>query len=393
MVRQKYERIKPSLTVGSIGPVGQGKTTLTSAITKVLAEQGQAKFKSCDEIAFPYPSGARVCGGLYDVDIEYQTDARYYTHIDRPGHDYIEKMITGLAQMDGAILVISAKDGPMPHAKEHIRVARQVGIRHIVAWINKCDLVDDPELLDGVEIEVRELLSKYEFRGGEIPVIRGSANKALDGDAAEKENIIKLIKAVDEYIPTPKRQVDKPFLQVVEDVLLITGRGTVASGIVARGEIRVGDKVEIVGSQGTRTTTVTGIEMYQKAIESAIANDHVGIFVDIDKTQIERGQVIAQPGSIKPHRKFKAEVYLLSKEEGGRDLSFFTGYKPQFCIHTADRPGSIQLPAGIDMVMPGANTPLEVELIQPVALEEGMRFAMREDGRVIGAGVVTGIIE
>jgi elongation factor Tu len=389
-LRQKHPRIEHT-TVGTIGHVGHGKTTVTSAITMILSEQGKAEFVSCEKIAFPYPPGTRVCGGSYEPNILYQTDARYYSHV-RPGDD-IKKMITGQAQMDGAILVISAKDGPISHAKEHIRVARQIGIRHIVVWINKCDLVDDPELLDRVEMEVRELLCSHEFKGDETPVIRGSANNALLGDAAQKENIIKLIKAMDEYIPTPKREVDKPFLHIVEDVFSITGRGTVASGYVLRGEIKVGEKVDIVGWQAPRTATVTGIEMYQKKIERAIANDNVGIFLDIESSQIQRGQVIAQPASIKAHTRFKAEVYVLNKEEAGRDVLFSNGYRPHFCIHTANHPGSIKLHGGMETITPGTNAALEVELIQPVALEEGLRFAIREEASVIGAGVVTGIIE
>jgi elongation factor Tu len=394
MARQKYERNKPNVNVGTIGHVDHGKTSLTAAITKVLSEQGKAKFKAYDEIDAAPEEKARGIT-INTAHVEYETDARHYSHVDCPGHaDYIKNMITGAAQMDGAILVISANDGPMPQTREHILLARQVGVPYIVVWLNKCDLVDDPELLDLVEMEARELLSKYEFPGDKIPFIRGSATKALDGDAAQKENITKLMKAVDDYIPTPERQIDKPFLLAVEDVFSITGRGTVATGRIERGQIKVGEEVEIVGLQETRKTVVTGVEMYQKTLDSGIAGDNVGILLrGIDKTQIERGQVIAKPGSIKPHTKFKAEVYVLSKEEGGRHTPFFPGYRPQFYIRTTDVTGSIQLPQGVEMVMPGDNVAMEVELIQPVAVEQGMRFAIREGGRTVGAGVVADIIQ
>jgi len=394
MARQKYERNKPNVNVGTIGHVDHGKTSLTAAITKVLAEQGKAKFKAYDEIDAAPEEKARGIT-INTAHVEYETDARHYSHVDCPGHaDYIKNMITGAAQMDGAILVISANDGPMPQTREHILLARQVGVPYVVVWLNKCDLVDDPELLDLVEMEARELLQKYDFPGDKIPFIRGSATKALEGDKAQYENITQLMKAVDEYIPTPERQIDKPFLLAVEDVFSITGRGTVATGRIERGQIKVGEEVEIVGLQETRKTTVTGVEMYQKTLDSGIAGDNVGILLrGIDKTMIERGQVIAKPGSIKPHTKFKAEVYVLSKEEGGRHTPFFPGYRPQFYIRTTDVTGSIQLPQGVEMVMPGDNVAMDVELIQPVAVEEGMRFAIREGGRTVGAGVVAKIIE
>ena len=394
MARQKYERNKPNVNVGTIGHVDHGETSLTAAITKVLAEQGKAKFKAYDEIDAAPEEKARGIT-INTAHVEYETDARHYSHVDCPGHaDYIKNMITGAAQMDGAILVISANDGPMPQTREHILLARQVGVPYVVVWLNKCDLVDDPELLDLVEMEARELLQKYDFPGDKIPFIRGSATKALEGDKAQYENITQLMKAVDEYIPTPERQIDKPFLLAVEDVFSITGRGTVATGRIERGQIKVGEEVEIVGLQETRKTTVTGVEMYQKTLDSGIAGDNVGILLrGIDKTMIERGQVIAKPGSIKPHTKFKAEVYVLSKEEGGRHTPFFPGYRPQFYIRTTDVTGSIQLPQGVEMVMPGDNVAMDVELIQPVAVEEGMRFAIREGGRTVGAGVVAKIIE
>ncbi len=394
MARQKYERNKPNVNVGTIGHVDHGKTTLTAAITKVLAEQGKAKFKAYDEIDAAPEEKARGIT-INTAHVEYETDSRHYSHVDCPGHaDYIKNMITGAAQMDGAILVISANDGPMPQTREHILLARQVGVPHIVVWLNKCDLVDDPELLDLVEMEARELLGKYQFPGDKIPFIRGTATKALDGDPTEREHILELMKAVDDFIPTPMREVDKPFLLAVEDVFSITGRGTVATGRIERGQVKVGDEVEIVGLQETRKTVVTGVEMYQKTLDSGIAGDNVGILLrGIDKTMIERGQVIAKPGSIKPHTKFKAEVYVLSKEEGGRHTPFFPGYRPQFYIRTTDVTGSIVLPQGVEMVMPGDNVAMEVELIQPVAVEEGMRFAIREGGRTVGAGVVASIIE
>ena len=380
--------------MGTIGHVDHGKTSLTAAITKVLAEAGKAKFKAYDEIDAAPEEKARGIT-INTAHVEYETENRHYSHVDCPGHaDYIKNMITGAAQMDGAILVVSAADGPMPQTREHILLARQVGVPYIVVWLNKCDMVDDPELLDLVEMEVRELLAKYNFPGDDIPFIRGSAVKVLEGDAKAKEQIHELMKQVDSYIPTPQREIDKPFLLAVEDVFSITGRGTVATGRIERGKVKVGEEVEIVGLGDTRKTTVTGVEMYQKTLDEGMAGDNVGILLrGIEKNDIQRGQVIAKPGSIKPHTKFKSEVYVLSKEEGGRHTPFFPGYRPQFYIRTTDVTGSITLPAGVEMVMPGDNVSMEVELIMPVAVEEGMRFAIREGGRTVGAGVVASIIE
>ncbi|MBS2001307.1 MAG: elongation factor Tu [Candidatus Obscuribacterales bacterium] len=393
MARQKFERNKPNVNIGTIGHVDHGKTTLTAAITTYLAKSGQAKAKKYDEIDAAPEEKARGIT-INTAHVEYETPNRHYSHVDCPGHaDYIKNMITGAAQMDGAILVISANDGPMPQTREHILLARQVGVPHIVVYLNKCDLVDDPELLDLVELEARELLTKYQFPGDDIPFIRGSAVKALAGDPAEEKKLEELMNKVDTYIPTPQRDIDKPFLLAVEDVFSITGRGTVATGRIERGQVKVGEEVEIVGLQDTRKTTVTGVEMYQKTLDSGMAGDNVGVLLrGIDKTMIERGQVIAKPNSIKPHTKFNAEVYILSKEEGGRHTPFFPGYRPQFYIRTTDVTGSIKLPAGVEMVMPGDNVAMEVELIQPVAVEEGMRFAIREGGRTVGAGVVATII-
>jgi elongation factor Tu len=381
------------VNIGTIGHVDHGKTSLTAAITLVLSKQGKAKFKKYDEIDAAPEEKARGIT-INTAHVEYETENRHYSHVDCPGHaDYIKNMITGAAQMDGAILVISASDGPMPQTREHILLARQVGVPYIVVYLNKCDMVDDVELLDLVELEARELLDKYQFPGDKTPFIRGSALKALEGDAEQEKNIHALMKAVDDYIPTPERDIDKPFLLAVEDVFSITGRGTVATGRIERGQVKVGEEVEIIGLQETRKTVVTGVEMYQKTLDSGIAGDNVGVLLrGIDKTMIERGQVIAKPGSIKPHTKFKAEVYVLSKEEGGRHTPFFPGYRPQFYIRTTDVTGSIQLPEGVEMVMPGDNISMEVELIQPVAVEEGMRFAIREGGRTVGAGVVSNIL-
>ncbi|MBX9689407.1 MAG: elongation factor Tu [Candidatus Obscuribacterales bacterium] len=394
MARQKFERNKPNVNVGTIGHVDHGKTSLTAAITKVLAETGKAKFKAYDEIDAAPEEKARGIT-INTAHVEYETENRHYSHVDCPGHaDYIKNMITGAAQMDGAILVVSAADGPMPQTREHILLARQVGVPYICVWLNKCDMVDDAELLDLVEMEVRELLSKYNFPGDDIPFVRGSAVKVLEGDAKAKEQILELMKNVDSYIPTPTREIDKPFLLAVEDVFSITGRGTVATGRIERGKIKVGEEVEIVGLGETRKTTVTGVEMYQKTLDEGMAGDNVGILLrGVEKTDIQRGQVLAKPNSIKPHTKFKSEVYVLSKEEGGRHTPFFPGYRPQFYIRTTDVTGSITLPAGVEMVMPGDNVSMEVELIQPVAVEEGMRFAIREGGRTVGAGVVASIIE
>ena len=393
MARQKFERTKPNVNVGTIGHVDHGKTTLTAAITSVLAKTGGAKAKKYDEIDAAPEEKARGIT-INTAHVEYETPSRHYSHVDCPGHaDYIKNMITGAAQMDGAILVISASDGPMPQTREHILLARQVGVPHVVVFLNKCDMVDDAELLDLVELEARELLTKYQFDGDNIPFIRGSALKALEGDAEMEKKIHELMKAIDEHIPTPVREVDKPFLLAVEDVFSITGRGTVATGRIERGQVKVGEEVEIVGLQDTRKTTVTGVEMYQKTMDNGIAGDNVGILLrGIEKTQIERGQVLAKPGSIKPHTKFSCEVYILNKEEGGRHTPFFPGYRPQFYIRTTDVTGSIKLPDGVEMVMPGDNVSMEVELIQPVAVEEGMRFAIREGGRTVGAGVVAKIL-
>ncbi|MDZ4835488.1 MAG: elongation factor Tu [Candidatus Melainabacteria bacterium] len=393
MARAKYERNKPNVNVGTIGHVDHGKTTLTAAITKILAETGQAKYKKYDEIDAAPEEKARGIT-INTAHVEYETNARHYSHVDCPGHaDYIKNMITGAAQMDGAILVISANDGPMPQTREHILLARQVGVPHIVVFLNKCDMVDDPELLDLVEIEARELLSKYEYPGDDVPFIRGSGLKALEGEASAVAAIHELVAAVDSYIPTPERDIDKPFLLAVEDVFSITGRGTVATGRIERGQVKVGEEVEIIGLGDTRKTTVTGVEMYQKTMDSGIAGDNVGVLLrGIDKTMIERGQVIAKPGSIKAHTKFDAEVYVLSKEEGGRHTPFFPGYRPQFYIRTTDVTGAITLPEGVEMVMPGDNVNMVVELIQPVAVEQGMRFAIREGGRTVGAGVVAKIL-
>ena len=395
MAKAKFERTKPHVNIGTIGHIDHGKTTLTAAITKVLHDKypDVNPFTPFDQID-KAPEERQRGITISIAHVEYQTEARHYAHVDCPGHaDYIKNMITGAAQMDGAILVISANDGPMPQTREHILLARQVGVPHIVVFLNKCDMVDDPELIELVEMEARELLSKYNFDGDNIPIIRGSALKTLEGDPKYEQAILDLMKAVDEHIPTPERDLDKPFLLAVEDVFSITGRGTVATGRIERGQVKVGEEVEIVGLQDTRKTTVTGVEMYQKTLDSGMAGDNVGILLrGIDKTMIERGQVIAKPGSIKPHTKFKAEVYILSKEEGGRHTPFFKGYRPQFYIRTTDVTGSIELPEGVEMVMPGDNVAMDVELIQPVAVEQGMRFAIREGGRTVGAGVVASII-
>src|SRR5271167_702914 len=361
MAKDKFQRSKPHVNIGTIGHVDHGKTTLTAAITTVLAEKGMAQATRYDQIDNAPEEKERGIT-INTAHVEYSTEKRHYAHVDCPGHaDFIKNMITGAAQMDGAILVISASDGPMPQTREHILLARQVGVPHIVVFLNKCDMVDDPELLDLVELEARELLSKYQFPGDAIPFIRGSALKALEGDAEEEKHLMELMKAVDDFIPEPVRDVDKPFLLAVEDVFSITGRGTVATGRIERGQVKIGDEVEIFGLQETRKTIVTGVEMYQKTLDSGIAGDNVGMLLrGIDKTMIERGQVIAKPGSIKPHTKFKAEVYVLSKEEGGRHTPFFPGYRPQFYIRTTDVTGSITLPEGQEMVMPGDNVEMGV---------------------------------
>jgi len=401
MSKPKFERTKPHVNVGTIGHIDHGKTMLTSAITHVLAKQGKSKAMEYADIA--KGGVVRDESKILTVSIahvEYETDNRHYAHIDCPGHaDYIKNMITGAAQMDGAILVVSAPDGPMPQTREHILLARQVNVPAMVVYLNKVDLMDDKELLDLVELEVRELLTKYGFEGDKVPVIRGSALKALlasDGreDAKWMDSIFELLKALDEYIPLPKRDVDKPFLMSVEDVFSITGRGTVATGRVERGRIKVGDACEIVGIQETKKSVITSIEMFRKILDEAVAGDNVGVLLrGIEKDQVERGMVIAAPGTITPHKKFKCQVYVLTKEEGGRHTPFFNGYRPQFYFRTCDVTGTIKLPQGVEMVMPGDNIEMEVELITPIALEPQLRFAIREGGRTVGAGVVTSIIE
>ena len=401
MAREKFERNKPHVNIGTVGHVDHGKTTLTAAITACMAAVGQAQAKKFDEIDAAPEEKARGIT-ISTAHVEYETEKRHYAHVDCPGHaDYVKNMITGAAQMDGGILVISATDGPMPQTREHILLARQVGVPRMVVFLNKCDMVDDEELIELVEMEARELLSSYEFDGDNIPFIRGSALKALEavqanptiGRGQDKwvDKIWELMDAVDEYIPTPKRDVDQPFLMPVEDVFSITGRGTVATGRVERGKVKVGEEVEIVGFGETKKTVVTGVEMFRKQLDEGIAGDNIGALLrGIDKTQIERGQVLAKPGTIHPHTKFTANVYVLTKDEGGRHTPFFPGYRPQFYIRTTDVTGSIKFDG--EMVMPGDNVVMEVELIAPVAIEEGMRFAIREGGRTVGAGVVDKII-
>jgi translation elongation factor TU len=396
MAKQKFERTKPHVNIGTIGHVDHGKTTLTAAITTVLARFGRAHATAYDQID-KAPEERERGITISTAHVEYETENRHYAHVDCPGHaDYVKNMITGAAQMDGAILVVSAADGPMPQTREHILLARQVGVPYIVVFLNKVDMVDDEELLDLVEMEVRDLLSQYEFPGDEVPVIRGSALKALeDPEGPWAEKILELMKAVDEYIPTPQREVDKPFLMPIEDVFTITGRGTVATGRVERGTLKVGDEVEIVGLRDEiKKTTVTGVEMFRKILDQAEAGDNIGALLrGVDRKEVERGQVLAKPGTVKPHTKFKAEVYVLTKEEGGRHTPFFNGYRPQFYFRTTDVTGTIKLPEGVEMVMPGDNVNFEVELIAPIALENGTRFAIREGGRTVGAGVVTEIVE
>jgi len=399
MAKKKFERTKPHLNVGTIGHIDHGKTTLTSTITNILSKKGLATLKKFDEIDNAPEERERGIT-IAIAHVEYQTESRHYAHIDCPGHaDYIKNMITGAAQMDGAILVVSAADGPMPQTREHILLARQVGVPYMVVFLNKVDMVDDPELIELVELEVRELLSEYKFPGDEIPVIKGSALKAGECGCAKEDcphckSIFELMKAVDTYIPLPKREVDKPFLMSVEDVFSITGRGTVATGRVERGKIKVGEAVEIVGIQETRKSVATGVEMFRKLLDEAMAGDNVGILLrGIEKNQIERGQVIAAPGTITPHTKFKTEVYVLKKEEGGRHTPFFNGYRPQFYFRTTDVTGSTVFPEGVEMIMPGDNVNMTAELITPIAMEKELRFAIREGGRTIGAGVITEIIE
>jgi elongation factor Tu len=396
MAKAKFDRTKVHVNVGTIGHVDHGKTTLTAAITLHQASKGYADIKKFDEIDNAPEERERGIT-IATAHVEYSTDSRHYAHVDCPGHaDYIKNMVTGAAQMDGAILVVSAADGPMPQTREHILLARQVGVPHIAVYMNKVDMVDDPELLELVELEVRELLSKYEFPGDDIPIVRGSALKALEGDSSEigTPSIDALMEAVDSYFPDPAREVDKPFLMPVEDVFSITGRGTVATGRVERGKVHVNDNVEIVGIHDTQKTVVTGVEMFRKILDEGQAGDNVGCLLrGVDKEKIERGMVLAQPGSITPHKKFKAEVYVLSKEEGGRHTPFFNGYRPQFYFRTTDVTGSINLGEGVEMIMPGDNAQLSVELIAPIAMEKELRFAIREGGRTVGAGVVTEIIE
>jgi elongation factor Tu len=397
MAKKKFERNKPHVNVGTIGHVDHGKTTLTAAITKVLALKGEAEFRSFDSIDNAPEERARGIT-IAIAHVEYETDARHYAHVDCPGHaDYIKNMITGAAQMDGAILVVSAPDGPMPQTREHILLARQVEVPAMVVYLNKVDMMDDEELLELVELEVRELLSKYNFPGDDIPVIRGSALQALssqatDPKAPEYESIWNLMNAVDSYIPTPERPIDKPFLMPIEDVFGIKGRGTVVTGRIERGVVKVGVEIEIIGFGETRKTVVTGVEMFRKLLDTGEAGDNVGCLLrGVERTDVERGQVLAKPGSIKPHTNFAAEVYVLSKEEGGRHTPFFNGYRPQFYIRTTDVTGNIKLPEGVEMVMPGDNVQMQLELITPVAAEEGLRFAIREGGRTVGAGVITSI--
>jgi len=395
MAKQRFERTKPHVNIGTIGHVDHGKTTLTAAITKVLSEKGKAQFMAYDAID-KAPEERERGITINTAHVEYETDKRHYAHVDCPGHaDYVKNMITGAAQMDGAILVVSAADGPMPQTREHILLARQVGVPAIVVFLNKCDMVDDEELLELVELEVRELLNQYEFPGDDIPFIRGSALKALEGDANAVKAIEELMDAVDNYIPTPERDENKPFLMPIEDVFTITGRGTVVTGRVERGKCKVGDQVEIVGLRDeSKTTVVTGLEMFRKILDEVQAGDNVGALLrGIEKKEVERGQVLAKPGSIKPHTKFSGAIYVLTKEEGGRHSPFFNGYRPQFYFRTTDVTGTIKLPEGVEMVMPGDNIEISVELIHPIAIEEGLRFAVREGGRTVASGRVTKVSE
>jgi len=394
MAKAKYDRSKPHVNIGTIGHVDHGKTTLTAAITSVLAKSGKAEARAYDQIDGAPEERERGIT-ISTAHVEYETDARHYAHVDCPGHaDYVKNMITGAAQMDGAILVVSATDGPMPQTREHILLSRQVGVPYIVVFLNKCDMVDDEELLELVEMEVRDLLSEYDFPGDDIPVIKGSALKALEGEASWEEKIFELMNAVDEYIPTPERDTDKPFMMPVEDVFSITGRGTVATGRVERGQVKVGDVVEIVGfTEEPKSTTVTGVEMFRKLLDYAEAGDNIGALLrGVAREEIERGQVLAKPKTINPHTKFKAQVYVLSKEEGGRHTPFFSNYRPQFYFRTSDITGIVQLPEGVEMVMPGDNIEMTVELIAPVAVEEGTKFSIREGGRTVGAGSVATIL-
>jgi elongation factor Tu len=402
MAKEKFDRNKPHVNVGTIGHVDHGKTTLTAAITMVLSRKGQAKVRTFDSIDNAPEEKERGIT-IATAHVEYETDKRHYAHVDCPGHaDYVKNMITGAAQMDGAILVVSASDGPMPQTREHILLARQVGVPFIIVYMNKVDMVDDPELLDLVELEVRDLLKKYQFPGDDIPIIRGSALQAMTRGADASvaitdpafKSIVELMDAVDSYIPEPKRDTDKPFLMPIEDVFSITGRGTVGTGRVDRGKVKVGDEVERVGIKETRKTVVTGVEMFRKLLDYAQAGDNIGLLLrGVDKDDLERGMVLAKPGSITPHTRFKGQVYVLTKEEGGRHTPFFDGYRPQFYFRTTDVTGTIKMPEGVEMVMPGDNTKMEVTLITPIAMEHELRFAIREGGRTVGAGVVTEIIE
>ncbi len=399
MAKAKFERTKPHVNVGTIGHVDHGKTTLTAAITKVLALRGQAKFTAYDQIDNAPEEKARGIT-IATAHVEYETANRHYAHVDCPGHaDYVKNMITGAAQMDGAILVVSAADGPMPQTREHILLARQVGVPYIVVFMNKVDMVDDVELLDLVELEVRELLSKYGFPGDDIPIVKGSGLKALEStsssvDAAEYKCVLELMDAIDGYVPEPQRPLDKPFLMPIEDVFSISGRGTVVTGRVERGIVKTSDEVEIVGLKDTRKTVVTGVEMFRKILDEGRAGDNIGALLrGVGKEEVERGQVLAKPGSITPHTKFKAEAYVLTKEEGGRHTPFFKGYRPQFYFRTTDVTGIVELPEGVEMVMPGDNISVTIELISPIAMEKELRFAIREGGRTVGAGVVTEILE
>jgi elongation factor Tu len=395
MSKEKFDRSKPHVNIGTIGHVDHGKTTLTAAITKVLAKHNpKVQFVAFDQIDKAPEEKARGIT-IATAHVEYETANRHYAHVDCPGHaDYVKNMITGAAQMDGAILVVAATDGPMPQTREHILLARQVGVPAMVVFMNKADAVDDPELLELVELEVRELLSAYEFPGDEIPVVKGSALKALEGDPEWEKTVDELMAAVDSYIPTPERDIEKPFLMPVEDIFTIQGRGTVATGRVERGKVKVNEQVEIVGIRPTTKTVVTGVEMFKKLLDEGVAGDNVGLLLrGIERKDIERGQVIAKPGSITPHTKFKAEAYVLTKEEGGRHTPFFTGYRPQFYFRTTDVTGVAHLPEGVEMVMPGDNVAMQIELIAPIAMEKGLRFAIREGGRTVGAGTVSEVIE
>ena len=399
MSKEKFERTKPHVNVGTIGHVDHGKTTLTAALTKVSADRGWGKYVPYDEVAKASESqGRRDATKILTIatsHVEYSTKNRHYAHVDCPGHaDYVKNMITGAAQMDGAILVVSATDGPMPQTREHVLLAKQVNVPKIVVWLNKCDLVDDAELLDLVEMEVRDLLNKYGFPGDDTPIIRGSATKAIAGDEAWVKKVDELYEALDSYIPEPVREVDKPFLMPIEDVFSISGRGTVVTGRIERGIVKVGDEVEIVGIKPTTKTVCTGVEMFRKLLDQGQAGDNVGVLLrGTKREEVERGQVLGKPGTINPHTKFEAEVYVLSKEEGGRHTPFFKGYRPQFYFRTTDVTGSVELPAGTEMVMPGDNVKIDVVLISPIAMEDGSRFAIREGGRTVGAGVVTRIVE